>query len=675
MTEAQMTASEWETVVRTVLPVEDVEATLPLYLVDWSATRLSDEVMDARVDMGAVDFSNLNRSEFKRLVHESLQGMGAGSGSVAADIASRYALRVHPGARVSTCTYFNAFPASYWRRWTQVRRVRLALAAEGTGQVIVMRSTGRGLLFEVGRIPVEGETDVALEVALDGFMDGGFLWFDVEAAPGESVDVHDAAWQVEAAHRRTADATTLSVAITTFNRPRYCARQLAALRDNAPLRDRLDTIYVVDQGNQRVADEPDFAGLAADLGPQLTYLTQRNLGGSGGFSRGMLETVRAAKSSYVLLLDDDAISEPESIVRAVQFADYATRPTIVGGAMLHLDNRTVLYAQGEHFDLDNTKMSAAGGRDYNHDFAVEPLASSSDLHQRLDTDYNGWWTCLIPTEVVRKVGLSMPVFIKFDDIEYALRAREAGYPTVSLPGCAVWHQAWHDKNPERTWEDYFINRNRWITALLHTDHLPRRFMYEAVGGDATRGVRLLYSSLRLRHMALEDLLRGPDYIVKSLPDKLAEVRRARAEFPDAQAKDSYDAFPVPRGEFVPGKLGLLSDADNQKAEFKEVARCLASGVDATADDRPDIAIPAKDFEWTAFVGVRSALVSSSDGNSVSWFKRNDPHFRREFFEGVRLAREVARRWDELSRSYQAYGFASIATWERILAPELEGEKS
>ena len=41
-------------------------------------------------------------------------------------------------------TYFNAFPASYWRRWTPVRRIRLTIRTAGSGHLIVMRSTARG---------------------------------------------------------------------------------------------------------------------------------------------------------------------------------------------------------------------------------------------------------------------------------------------------------------------------------------------------------------------------------------------------------------------------------------------------------------------------------------------------------------------------------------------------
>ena len=42
-------------------------------------------------------------------------------------IESRTALRVRSGERLSFGTYFNAFPASYWRRWTVVKDVELTV--------------------------------------------------------------------------------------------------------------------------------------------------------------------------------------------------------------------------------------------------------------------------------------------------------------------------------------------------------------------------------------------------------------------------------------------------------------------------------------------------------------------------------------------------------------------
>ena len=121
----------------------------------------------------------------------------------------------------------------------------------------------------------------------------------------------------------------------------------------------------------------------------------------------MYETLKAGTSAHTLLLDDDAISEPESIIRAVQFADYCNTPTIVGGGMLHLDNRTVMYAQGERVDMREMRMFPAVGAEYNHDYAQFPLRDCPKLHRRFNVDFNGWWLCLIPTACMKQIGLSM----------------------------------------------------------------------------------------------------------------------------------------------------------------------------------------------------------------------------------------------------------------------------
>ena len=49
--------------------------------------------------------------------------------------------------------------------------------------------------------------------------------------------------------------------------------------------------------------------------------------------------------------------------------------------------------------------------------------------QRIDTEYNGWWACLVPAEIVRAIGYPLPLFFQWDDIEYGYRAA----PTASRP--------------------------------------------------------------------------------------------------------------------------------------------------------------------------------------------------------------------------------------------------
>ena len=60
-------------------------------------------------------------------------------------IESRTAFRVKSGERLSFGTYFNAFPASYWRRWTIVDDVTLTVEVQGAGAtVIVYKSMAKG---------------------------------------------------------------------------------------------------------------------------------------------------------------------------------------------------------------------------------------------------------------------------------------------------------------------------------------------------------------------------------------------------------------------------------------------------------------------------------------------------------------------------------------------------
>ena len=48
----------------------------------------------------------------------------------------------------------------------------------------------------------------------------------------------------------------------------------------------------------------------------------------------------------------------------------------------------------------------------------------------------------------------------------ALRLRAIS--TVSFPGAGVWHVSWTDKDDSVGWQAYYHERNRLITALLHS---------------------------------------------------------------------------------------------------------------------------------------------------------------------------------------------------------------
>ena len=76
---------------------------------------------------------------------------------------------------------------------------------------------------------------------------------------------------------------------------------------------------------------------------------------------------------------------------------------------------------------------------------------------------------MIPRQVAEELGQPLPLFIKWDDADYGLRAAEHGYGTVTMPGTAIWHMAWSDKDDAIDWQAYFHLRNRLVVAAMHWD--------------------------------------------------------------------------------------------------------------------------------------------------------------------------------------------------------------
>lgn len=663
----QSSAPQWQAVSRVVYPVLDQDLTMPLYAIEWTRPHMSEGTLDPHKDFVSLDFAQMTKTEFRSLLEDTAHAQPADGAHNVFRVNGRASLTVLAGRHASLCTFFNAFPAGYWRRWTSVDTVRFSARVRGRGTIMLFRSSGRGLFEPAGTIDVHAPTratTVRAELAMTGLMDGGFFWFDAKAGDGDDLTIEDAAWSVPVEARRGGDGT-LSIAITTFNRAPYCLNQLKAIAADTNVRGRLDTIYCTDQGTDLVRDEPGFAAVAKDLGHQLTYVRQRNMGGSGGFARGMYETVKAGKSDYTLLLDDDAISEPESIMRAVQFADYCTRPTIVGGGMFHLDNRTMLYTLGERYNRASYWTQPAAGLEYNHDFATQPLRDSPKLHRRADSDFNGWWMCLIPTQIMREIGLAQPLFIKFDDVDYGLRAEDHGYHTVCLPGVAVWHQAWHAKDPSRTWEGYYLYRNHWICSLLHCTKPSWHFLYGMLFDDAKAGVELVYSAMHLHHLALRDIMRGPDYIADTLATKLGDVRKAREGFPDSATTRNRDDFPTPKAEYIANMKPRPSMIDVRLQAMKTIAKAFISRGNGMRDTQPDLLIPSRDASWPAYASVNSAVVTSPDGDSVAWLRRDSKLYRQQTMRGLFLAKELLKRWESLAKEYQNSDMASFEAWAKV----------
>ncbi len=170
---APATTAATRTLQRVVLPLSGDADVLPLY-----------------VEMGASSTGLAAGGESAPVLTRESQPQ---------NVLDRRRLRVPAGSRASFASYFNAFPASYWRRWTVVESVELHLRVSGPGSVVVYRSTATGSTERVTSSPADavesGPRDLSFSLPLTRFADGGWYWFDIVAGRADAV-LESAEWRV-----------------------------------------------------------------------------------------------------------------------------------------------------------------------------------------------------------------------------------------------------------------------------------------------------------------------------------------------------------------------------------------------------------------------------------------------------------------------------------------------
>ncbi|MGB3483899.1 MAG: glycosyltransferase [Mycobacterium sp.] len=589
---------------------------------------------------------------------------------------TRTTLEIGAESEVSFATYFNALPASYWRRWSTLESVVLRVELTGSARVDVYRSKATGARITVGGAPIssnggEDPAVVEFEVELTPFEDGGWIWFDITTT--EASTLHSAGWYAPVQAPGRAD---VAVGIPTFNRPSDCVNALAALTSD-PLVDKvISAVIVSDQGTDKAKDHPEFAAAAAALGDRLSLYNQPNLGGSGGYSRVMYEALKNTDCEQILFMDDDIRIEPDSILRALALNRFAKTPTLVGGQMLNLQEPSHLHVMGEMVAAHNFMWTNAVNTEYDHNFAKYPLNDEEEersklLHRRVDVDYNGWWMCMIPRQVAEELGQPLPLFIKWDDADYGLRAGEHGYPTVTLPGAAIWHMAWSDKDDAIDWQAYFHLRNRLVVAAMHWDGNVRGLVLSHFKATIKHLMCLEYSTVAIQNKAMDDFLAGPEHIFSILESALPEVRKMRAQFPDAVVLPSATTLPTPSDKRWRKKVSIPVGPVAIAWRLAGAIIHQLSAHDPEHHRRPQINVATQDARWFSLSRVDGVTVTTADGRGVVYRQRDREKMFELLRESVKRQVQLARKFNRMRKVYRAAlpTLTSTHKWETVLVPQ------
>ncbi|GEL16480.1 glycosyltransferase [Pseudonocardia asaccharolytica] len=570
----------------------------------------------------------------------------------------RHRVELAPASQVSTNTYFGRVHATYWQRWTDVTEVEVSMRASGSGRIRVLASDTNKVWRIVAAYDVADAQGAAvrLNAPIDRFVDGGGLWLEFTTETGE-LAVSDVRWTVPAPAVRP-----VSVVICTYNRVEDGLNTLQALADDPEPLATVDLIYVVDQGSDPLESRPRFADVAARLGDRLRYIRQPNLGGAGGFTRGLFEVAGAGdERADVVFMDDDVLLEPEILIRLTAFANRTTHPTIVGGQMLNLLHPGHLHISAEYADpeLLLVGLPVPGALKEAYLLGLDERRLPIVQERRVDTEYNGWWSCLIPAEIVDAIGYPLPLFFQWDDVEFGYRARAHGFPTVALPGAGVWHAdfGWKDWDE---WHRYFNIRNGLITAALHTGFSVRRIGRRVGQLLAQYLVGMQYGLSATLLQAVEDFLDGPEILDDGSAAAAARIRQIRAAYPEtvmhpiSEGGNDFRDMQVVRAANPPGKERLTW---LKRAVFHATGRSVhRTGM-----------VPAGDAHWWHVSNFERAVVTDMSEQGIRIRTRDRALALELAKRGARVLRRLAVEGPSVVERYRAAQprLTSRENWARL----------
>ncbi|MCD8369896.1 MAG: glycosyltransferase [Clostridiales bacterium] len=428
------------------------------------------------------------------------------------------------GKAVAFDGYFNLFYIEKRKTYTAIDDVYISLQLQGYREIVLYHDRKRVGTQDL-EPPVCREYRIELPYAA---YDSGVFWFELVK------DVACEERSVSGSYEGRIDEqwvrpVNIGIDICTYHREAYIERNLNTLKRRFYDTCELDAgrhrrVYVVDNG-QTLGTCEGVHRLVEACGGRVRIIPNRNSGGAGGFTRGMLEILdekEAQGLTHVLLMDDDAVIEPDAVVRIyglVSTLKDEWRGMTVGGAMMREEYPHILFCAGENWE-NGQIINTSWNLDV-RDFAnacCSRLTETGHEHDR----YSGWWCCCYSLDTVRADNLPLPLFIHHDDIEFGLRNRGQGI--VFLNGVGVWHRGAELLFPGANW--YYDVRNNLVETALHQDRAPkqtaRRIVLKAFVSSL---MRLKYKDADLVYRGVTDFLKGPAWLYRQNPEGLnTEIR-------------------------------------------------------------------------------------------------------------------------------------------------------
>lgn len=365
---------------------------------------------------------------------------------------------INPGGILDTDTYFNSFSIKKWLKYTSLRQTEVTLDVEGTCNIYlsyvwidkdnIIRRRGDNKPAFVK----ETKEREKVKLKFQPFADGEISYFRIGASADSSVKFFGGWYDTEL--EPEVENVKIAIGICTFRREEFIERNLKAIREN--ILDNRDSL-LYNKLEVFISDNGQSLDLDKTNGRHIRCVYNANLGGSGGFTRCMIEAKKKQEElglTNIILMDDDILLDTNVLERTYAFLSMLRpdhRNSLVGGGMLILSDKSKQF--------ENAALYYGGMLKFdNKNLDLKPIRSVIRNERPHDVNYNAWCYCCMPLDKITFDNLPMPFFIHMDDVEYGVRSK---LEIITMNGICVWHPFFANQRGASI--VYYDVRNKLIT--------------------------------------------------------------------------------------------------------------------------------------------------------------------------------------------------------------------
>lgn len=395
-------------------------------------------------------------------------------------------------------TFFNSLSVKPWKENCQIDDLGLALTGQGKIRIrLGLHNSDRDERWLYEKDIELSDQPCAIDLPFWKSLREGMLYLDVRALT--NAEITSGFFFTREKPRNT---VKLGIVITHFNRKHYVLPAIRRISEellSKPYYKKHIELIVVDN-SQNIEDSEKGSA---------TLLPSKNLGGSGGFTRGLLH-LKDNDFTHCLFMDDDASCEIESICRTLHILEYGKVDKLaVAGSMLREAEPFRLHEKGARIEGTGV-INLKHGLDMRH--IHDLLAAESDE----PVTYGGWWHFAFRIKDVEH--LSFPFFVRGDDMLFGLINP---FKIMTLNGVGGWADDFSVK--ESTINRYLSLRAHLMCLILGTDTSKWKMLRTTFGCVITANMSYNYSGAQAFIEAVRDVLKGPTFWENNVD--MADVRK------------------------------------------------------------------------------------------------------------------------------------------------------